>query len=284
MTFSDFSDLDELPAVGGNAAAKAKEDRPTFPCQSCGGSGKYRGARVHQPDDKCFPCGGRGFFYQSHGDRMKARAQAAKRKQSKLETAQELFSAENHGVADFLAANAHWSEFLRDMLTAYREKGALTEGQLRAVRSTQAKVAARDEQRRSERDVRKAAAQTPVDLSPIHAMFDKAKSAGLSKLQYRAEGLVLSLAKPNSANPGAIYVKRKNGTYLGKVVGQTFSAGQDATDDDKTALRIIADNPAEAAERYGKTTGECSCCGRELTDPASIAAGIGPVCATKWGF
>jgi len=124
---------------------------------------------------------------------------------------------------------------------------------------------------------------TSIDLSPIHAMFGKAQEAGLKKLQYRAEGLVLSLAKPNSANPGAIYVKRKSGAYLGKVVGQRFVAFG-ATDADKAALQTIARDPAEAATRYGKMTRECSCCGRELSDPASVEAGIGPVCATKWGL
>jgi histidine ammonia-lyase len=38
----------------------------------------------------------------------------------------------------------------------------------------------------------------------------------------------------------------------------------------------------EAAAAYGKATGTCSCCGRELTDPVSIANGIGPICADKW--
>ncbi len=122
-----------------------------------------------------------------------------------------------------------------------------------------------------------------VDLSPIHAMFSKAQEAGLKKLAYRAEGLVLTLAKPHSTNPGAIYVTRKNGIYLGKVVGQQF-VGYSATDADRAALQVIASDPAEAATRYGKMTRECSCCGRELSDPASVAAGIGPICATKWGL
>jgi hypothetical protein len=122
-----------------------------------------------------------------------------------------------------------------------------------------------------------------IDLSPIHAMFSKAQEAGLKKLQYRAEGLVLSLAKPHSTNPGAIYVKRKSGAYLGKVVGQKFLA-YGATDADQAALRTIAADPAEAATRYGKMTRECSCCGRELSDPDSVAAGIGPVCASNWGL
>jgi hypothetical protein len=35
---------------------------------------------------------------------------------------------------------------------------------------------------------------------------------------------------------------------------------------------------------YGRATGSCSCCGRELTDPVSIEAGIGPICAGRFGF
>lgn len=37
---------------------------------------------------------------------------------------------------------------------------------------------------------------------------------------------------------------------------------------------------AQAAE-FGKLTGSCCCCGRLLTDPNSIADGIGPVCKDK---
>lgn len=38
----------------------------------------------------------------------------------------------------------------------------------------------------------------------------------------------------------------------------------------------------EQAADYGHTTGVCCCCGRDLTNPDSIAAGIGPVCASKF--
>ncbi len=37
----------------------------------------------------------------------------------------------------------------------------------------------------------------------------------------------------------------------------------------------------EQAKAYGRKTGRCMVCGRKLTHPASIAAGIGPVCAGK---
>ena len=38
----------------------------------------------------------------------------------------------------------------------------------------------------------------------------------------------------------------------------------------------------EQAAKIGHITGVCCICGRELTVPASVAAGIGPVCAAKW--
>ena len=38
----------------------------------------------------------------------------------------------------------------------------------------------------------------------------------------------------------------------------------------------------EEAARFGQITGTCGHCGRTLTDEGSIAAGIGPICATKY--
>lgn len=43
-------------------------------------------------------------------------------------------------------------------------------------------------------------------------------------------------------------------------------------------LRKISADVKAAAIRYGKELGVCSVCGRTLTNPESIAAGIGPVC------
>ena len=40
----------------------------------------------------------------------------------------------------------------------------------------------------------------------------------------------------------------------------------------------------EVIEAYGMRTGQCAICGLELTNGESIARGIGPICAEKWGF
>lgn len=49
--------------------------------------------------------------------------------------------------------------------------------------------------------------------------------------------------------------------------------------DRKTAiLAAIANDPKAALARYGHEIGRCGVCNRTLTDPESIAIGIGPVC------
>lgn len=41
-------------------------------------------------------------------------------------------------------------------------------------------------------------------------------------------------------------------------------------------------DPLAAAKKYGKLSGRCCSCGRDLTDPVSIEQGIGPICATRF--
>jgi hypothetical protein len=47
-------------------------------------------------------------------------------------------------------------------------------------------------------------------------------------------------------------------------------------------LQAIEADPERAAVLYGKASGNCSICGRDLTDPESIERGIGPICAGKF--
>lgn len=51
----------------------------------------------------------------------------------------------------------------------------------------------------------------------------------------------------------------------------------------RNLLDALLADPSKAAVEYGHRTGSCCICGRTLTDPASIAAGIGPICAGKFG-
>jgi Family of unknown function (DUF6011) len=49
-------------------------------------------------------------------------------------------------------------------------------------------------------------------------------------------------------------------------------------------LREINDDFLGAVKKHGERTGICTFCGRKLTDPRSVLAGYGPICAEKFGL
>jgi hypothetical protein len=50
------------------------------------------------------------------------------------------------------------------------------------------------------------------------------------------------------------------------------------------ALKVLMGSPDAAREAYAEASGCCSRCGRTLTVPASLHAGVGPECARKMGI
>jgi hypothetical protein len=177
----------------------------------------------------------------------------------------------------FLVEASTWSSFANSLVAAWETYGSLTPKQEAAAMSMMAKCKAKEEW--------KAAPKAAVDMTPIHRMFDSAKAAGLKKLAYRAEGLIITPAQESGKNPGALYVRtagRKD--YQGKLMNGVWSPIAATEAGVLEALLKIAADPSQAAKDYGRRTGQCSCCGRELTDPVSIANGIGPICAEKWSL
>lgn len=294
MTTGSFiDDLADVPALNdfhghiptGAEAAEAfqhgKSARETFPCESCGGTGIYRGVRTHQRETKCFACGGRGFFYTSAKDRFAGRQKAAQAKAARKELAQAAFNEANPGLIERLRKESEWNDFAVTMLQAFEQWDSLTDKQVAACLNMFAKI---DQKRAEKSEIRKANSGE-VDIAKIEAMFDKARESGLKKLAFVADGLKIKPAKENSRNAGALYVTLGSyDSYQGKIVGGRFYPVGSAQPDTLAKLNEIAANPSQAARDYGKRTGVCCCCGRELTDPESIAAGIGPICASKWGL
>lgn len=220
----------------------------TFPCQSCGGSGIWRGGRNQNGESKCFACKGAGRFKTSAGDRYKARAARTQRKAAIISEAQEATVAEYAAEIAALRDFASWSSFAADLLAKFTRYGSLTEGQAQAIRSMMAKQAERKQQRAAEAAPKSGA----VDVERIKAMFAKATASGLKKPHFVADGIEFSAA--TSAAPA----------------------------DTLARLAAVAADPAGEAIRYGRLTGRCSCCSRPLSDPESVAAGIGPICSSKW--
>jgi hypothetical protein len=65
---------------------------------------------------------------------------------------------------------------------------------------------------------------------------------------------------------------------IGKVPPGRWYRGRRRAD-----LGVIVQKPEAAARLFGLELGVCGMCGRPLTDDASRAAGIGPVCQRRWG-
>ena len=283
-TFDSFIDsLMESDREVLAAAPTKKGESVKYPCGQCCGTGRYQGARVHQEKAHCFACRGLGYFKTSPEVRRKAREAAARKARNALERGLAA-TAENHPAlfADLREAYAlrEGSGFIISLADQLFSKGSLSDKQIDAWYRGKARLEEIRAQRAAEA---KARAVSGVDLTPIRTMFETAMTNGYKRPTYRAEGLVINRAPDTGNNPGALYIKDEAGEYKGKIVGTTFHPVRNASGVGE-ALLVIAKDPLQAALRYGQRTGNCACCGRTLTNHASIDAGIGPICAQKWGF
>lgn len=125
-------------------------------------------------------------------------------------------------------------------------------------------------------------------FSRLFDVFKAAKARGLKRLTMRFSGIRV---KP-SRDLGSLWIlsdtEKVEGDYglqpkyLGKVTPNRLDSR--LADDVKAVLLEAAADPLTAAIRYGKETGSCSCCGRDLTNAESIRLGIGPICREKFGL
>ena len=179
------------------------------------------------------------------------------------------FEKANPGLIDALREIASWKPFAASLVKWFEKRGSLTEDQTGSAVAMLMDIKAKKAQR----------AEAPsVDLSNVVAMFNKAHEA-IKTPKFRFEDLVISRAPDYGVNAGALYVKIE-GQYAGKVKEGKWFGSQDIL----SKLQQIADNPLESAVAYGRKTGNCACCGRDLTRHDSIERGIGPICAERFGL
>lgn len=146
--------------------------------------------------------------------------------------------------------------------------------------------------RRAHREPVQVAQLNTAGLSRIFTMFTAAKSSQLKRPAIRlvddaGNHLQLNLAPATSQNAGYIYVKGPSGTdnYFGKISPDgLFMPVKSCPSTVRPQLNAFADDPETIAAKYGKVTGCCCFCGRNLTDDRSTDVGYGPVCAGKFGL
>lgn len=185
---------------------------------------------------------------------------------------------ENTAESRWLHDNADRSNFAASLLESVAKWGALTANQMAAVQ----RIIAEQPKREAERAER--AANAPVvTVEAIERAFSSAQDKGIKRPKMRLAGFKFSLAPATGRNAGAIYVTEGE-EYLGKIAGGRFFGVATCTADKTDQVVSLASNPHEAAVAYGRRTGSCAICARELTNHASIDLGIGPICAAKYGW
>lgn len=277
-----FAIFDNEPAPSKGDAEKASklqvanggEGELTHTCAACKGRGKfisYSGRVV----GNCFKCTGTG--------KVTARkAATAKGIETKKRNFNEWHHA-NHAVIAYISHRAQRSTFYAGMLEHIQAGNILSEGRMDCARKDMEGEPARLAALKAKSEAETAHKSGAVDLVRIEQLFDTARGNGLKKPKFRAEGIEIAPAPAHGANAGALYVTG-NGDYLGKLVGGKFIARREAPADTLSKLQAIAADPLAVGVAYGKLTGKCCACGRELTDPVSVENGIGPICESNWGL
>lgn len=202
------------------------------------------------------------------------------RKQAEINLKAQAWREANVEVAAWLDAKRETFDFAESLASALSRYGSLTPNQLAAAQ----RCMDRDAQRAAER-VERAANAPEVDTKQIEVAFAYAQDKGVKKPKMILNGFKFSMAPAHGMNAGALYVVRKaDDQYLGKIKDGRFQAARECTTDEQAEVVKVAGNPHAEAVAYGQRTGNCCICNRELTNHASIDAGIGPICAEKFGW
>jgi hypothetical protein len=249
-------------------------------CPKCSGSGQWR------PGYACFKCAGSGKlkFKTSPEQRHASRTASATRRVNNREANIEAFKTEFPDVFAWMNGNAF--TFAVSLLDAVAKFGGLTDNQMAAAVRCIDKQRERDTARAVQVEARAAtvAAAPTLDASPIAAALDRALARTGSRPKLYIGNYRFQFAGAASRNAGSIYVTNKAKVYLGRITQGRFVASRDADEQVTYDLQQIAIDPRAAAIAHGFNTGNCACCGRLLTDPVSVANGIGPICATNFGW
>jgi hypothetical protein len=245
-----------------------------FKCPACRGTGNFI-TYTGRIGGRCFKCKGAGQITKGQNAAIKAKATK--------EANQLKWRDENKAAITYMHKRAEkGNHFYAGLIEKMNVFGTLTENQLRMVQVDMDKDDAFWAKKKAEQD----AAAPKIGVDKIDALFETAKANGLIRPIFRTERLTIKRAPATGRNPGALYVTDRDlgGEYVGMIKDGQFKAKYGAKPDTLKLLCEIAGDPLEAAVKYGRSTGTCCICARELTDPVSVANGIGPICQGKFGL
>ena len=138
--------------------------------------------------------------------------------------------------------------------------------------------------------------ETEKEVVSVAGIVKLLQVAG-SKLKYpkirmvteAGEKLVVSVAGARSKYAGHVMLTDGGpfgmNLYYGRIdLDGKIHEGRDMTGTILSLIRTFAADPAKTAAAYGKRTGACCFCSRELETKESLAVGYGPTCAEHYGL
>lgn len=142
----------------------------------------------------------------------------------------------------------------------------------------------------------------PIYLGDMLALIGMFTAAAGSKLKHPALMLEHAEADPevkftigpvSSKYPGSIHVHTNHSfhhqdrRYYGRIAPNGVFHPHQRTPTPPTLLMMLHQlviDPVKTVAEYGKKTGRCAFCYRNLSDPTSVLVGYGKHCAKKWGM
>ena len=248
----------------------------TEPCSKCNGRGKFVSYSGRVVGD-CFVCGGAGTktFKTAPAVRERAAERRAERADAALQDAararDEYVAQHEAEFASLRAGAARGNDFCQSLLDAFAKWGKLTDGQLAAVR--------RGIERDAERAAARAAERTADAAKPSNSV------PNLFAVMQKHAHFHAAPLKLSRKNQDSLVWVLWNDSVVGKIENAQVSLFRAAGESRPAIEAMIAEfevNPLVAARKYGKLSGRCCSCNRDLTNPESIEAGIGPICAEKF--
>lgn len=276
-------------------AGETKLDDQLFECEKCNGKGTKLIGYVNVRQVECFYCNGTGKRKTSaeHRAKLKATRKANEQKRAAeksakfeqwLATTTEEQRAAIKWLRDQVAYSTFYgqSDFSRSMIEKVDSREILTDNMINAITSMHTKALAKQVQREADKQAEMVAGSVSDKFAELFAAFAQAHEK-IARPIFRVEHIKVSRAPDHGTNAGCLYVKSTYDDYLGKITPSGQFKGK-ATEDQRQSIDALAADPYNAVIKYGRVTGQCGCCGKELTKKQSIEDGIGPICKDKWGF
>ncbi|GAG26904.1 unnamed protein product, partial [marine sediment metagenome] len=109
------------------------------------------------------------------------------------------------------------------------------------------------------------------------------REAGVPKIMWRLDGKARVKLYVNENDISVVYSGGDLAKRVGRIKGDTLFPTKNCPQAAIAQILVLAKMKMEFLTLFGKESGVCCVCGRELENEESVKAGIGPICAGRFG-